>query len=132
LKIAKADPLYVVSLNAKRKEVVVGPRAFMHTRTLILSNVNWLGDGTLEEAVADGGADVHARIRSSQAPQPATVTVGHDGAVTVTLRDGEHGAAAGQACVLYADGTTGARVLGGGWIAQAVKAYTMDRLESPA
>lgn len=132
LKIASAEPLYVLSLNAKRNEVVVGPRAFLHTRTLILRNVNWLGDGTLEEAVSGQGAEVYARIRSSQAPQPATVSKGADGAVKVTLRDGEHGAAAGQACVLYADGSTEARVLGGGWIAEAVKADNMDWLESSA
>ncbi|MCC7251322.1 tRNA 2-thiouridine(34) synthase MnmA [Hyphomicrobium sp.] len=132
LKIASAEPLYVLSLDAKRNEVVVGPRAFLHTRTLVLRNVNWLGDGALEEAVAGGGIEVYARIRSSQAPQPATVSTGLDGAVTVALRDGEHGAAAGQACVFYADGGTEARVLGGGWIAQAVKADSMNCLESPA
>ena len=132
LKIASAEPLYVLRLDAKRNEVVVGPRAFLQTHTLVLRNVNWLGDGTLEEAAAGGGAEVYARIRSSQAPQPATVSVGGDGTVTVTLRYGEHGAAAGQACVLYADGTREARVLGGGWIAEAVKADRMDRLESPA
>lgn len=132
LKIPSPEPLYVLSLNAKRNEVVVGPRSFLHTRTLILRNVNWLGDGTLDEAVSGTGIEVYARIRSSQAPQPATVSVGADGAVIVTLRDGENGAAAGQACVLYADGTSEARVLGGGWIAEAVKADKMDWLESPA
>ncbi|WP_295558672.1 tRNA 2-thiouridine(34) synthase MnmA [uncultured Hyphomicrobium sp.] len=132
LKIAAAEPLYVLSLNAKRNEVVVGPRAFLHTRTLVLRNVNWLGDGSIEGAVADGEIEVYARIRSSQAPQPAVVSLSHDGTVTVTLRNGEHGAAAGQACVLYADGATDARVLGGGWIAEAVKADKMHRLESPA
>jgi tRNA-specific 2-thiouridylase len=130
LKIASPEPLYVLSLNAKRNEVVVGPRAFLYTRTLILRNVNWLGDGPLEEAISGRGAEVYARIRSSQPPQPAIVSAGSGGAVTVTLRDGEHGAAAGQACVLYADGTTEARVLGGGWIAEAVKADKMDWLES--
>lgn len=131
LKIASPEPLYVISLNAKRNEVVVGPRDFLHTRTLVLRNVNWLGDGLLEQAAADGGLEVYARIRSSQAPQLATVSIRHDGAVTVVLRDGEHGAAAGQACVLYEDGTAQSRVLGGGWIAEAVKADRMTMLESP-
>lgn len=132
LKIASAEPLYVLSLNAKRNEVVVGPRAALYTRTLVLRNVNWLGDGTLEDAASAGEIEVYARIRSSQAPQPAVVSLSSDHAVTVTLRDGEHGAAAGQACVLYADGATDSRVLGGGWIAEAVKADTMNWLESPA
>lgn len=132
LGIASSEPLYVLSLDAKRNEVVVGPRSFLHIRTLVLRNVNWLGDGTLDEAAAERGAQVYARIRSSQAPQPATVTVDQDGTVKVALRDGELGAAAGQACVLYGDGSTEARVLGGGWIAQAMAADKMHRLESPA
>lgn len=130
LKIASGEPLYVIRLDAKRNEVVVGPRAFLRTHTLVLRNVNWLGDGSFEEAAAGSGMEVYARIRSSQAPQPATVSVDAAGVVTVVLRNGEHGAAAGQACVLYADGSAEARVLGGGWIAEAVKADTMDRLES--
>ncbi len=132
LRIASAEPLFVLRLDAKRNEVVVGPRAFLHTRTLVLRNVNWLGDGTLDDAVSGAGAEVYVRIRSSQAPQPATVCMDSDGTVRVTLRHGEQGAAAGQACVLYADGSDEARVLGGGWIAEAVKADTMDWLESPA
>jgi tRNA-specific 2-thiouridylase len=131
LKIASAEPLYVLSLDAKRHRVVVGPRDFLYTRKLVLRNVNWLGDGALEEIAADE-LEVYARIRSSQTPQPAVVSLTRDGTVTVTLRDGEHGAAAGQACVLYADGATDARVLGGGWIAEAVKADRMQSLESPA
>lgn len=131
LKIASAEPLYVLSLDAKRNQVVVGPRDFLHTRTLILRNVNWLGDTALDDTLASGGVEVYARIRSSQAPQPATVSINDGGVVTVALRDGELGAAAGQACVLYADGATDARVLGGGWIAEAVKADRMIGLESP-
>jgi tRNA-specific 2-thiouridylase len=132
LKIPSPEPLYVIALDAKRNRVVVGPRAFLHTKTLVLRSVNWLGDGPLSAAAAGKGLDVYARIRSSQPPQPATVVVEDGGAVTVTLREGEHGAAAGQACVLYADGSAEARVLGGGWIAEAVKADKMDWLESPA
>ncbi len=132
LKIASGEPLYVVRLDAKRNEVVVGPRELLRTHTLVLRNVNWLGDGPFEDAAQGAGLEVFARIRSSQAPQPATVSADAAGTVTVVLHNGEHGAAAGQACVLYADGTDEARVLGGGWIAQAVKADTMRRLESSA
>lgn len=132
LKIPSPEPLYVLSLDAKQNRVVVGPRAFLHTRLLVLRNVNWLGDGAFSEAASGRGLEVYARIRSSQPPQPATVTLAADATVTVTLRDGENGAAAGQACVLYADGTPEARVLGGGWIAEAVKADRIDSLEQPA
>jgi len=59
------------------------------------------------------------RVRSTQPPQPASLSSsGHD--MTVTLRDGEHGVAPGQACVFYADGLPRARVLGGGFIARTI------------
>ena len=44
-----------------------------------------------------------------------------DGPVVVELVDGEEGIATGQACVFYADNASGARILGGGFIAKALK-----------
>jgi tRNA-specific 2-thiouridylase len=82
--------------------------------------VNWLGEEPLETA-AELGIGVHARIRSSQPPRPATLALETDGSIMVLLHDGEDGVASGQACVLYADGSAEARVLGGGWIARTVK-----------
>lgn len=117
LKLAAGDPLYVVRLNADRHEVVVGPRSVLHTRLIVLKNVNWLGDGALED-VEKRGIGLHVRIRSSQKPQPATL-FSQDGTMAVLLHEGEYGVAAGQACVFYADGSADARVLGGGWIAAA-------------
>ncbi len=117
LKLAAADPLYVVRLDAERREVVVGPRSDLHTRLIMLKNVNWLGEGALEDA-EEGGIDLHVRVRSSQKPQPATLS-SQDGNMAVLLHEGEYGVAAGQACVFYADGSADARVLGGGWIAAA-------------
>ena len=40
--------------------------------------------------------------------------------VVIELLDGEEGVAPGQACVLYADGSPQARVLGGGTIARRI------------
>ena len=51
----------------------------------------------------------------------ATVKSITDGIVKVVLREGEDGIAAGQACVLYADGSAEARVLGGGWIERTLE-----------
>jgi tRNA-specific 2-thiouridylase len=117
LKLAVGDPLYVVRLDAPRRQVVVGPRSDLHTRLIMLKSVNWLGDGVLED-VAERGIDLHVRVRSSQKPQPATLS-SKDGNMAVLLHEGEYGVAAGQACVFYADGSATARVLGGGWIAAA-------------
>ena len=119
LKVAGGEALYVVRLDARRNEVIVGPRDFLRTRELILKNVNWLGDGPFE-AVAGSRFALYARIRSSQPPQPAALSLDADGAIKVTLEDGEDGVAAGQACVFYADGSLESRVLGGGWIARTL------------
>jgi tRNA-specific 2-thiouridylase len=125
LKIPSAEPLYVVRLDAGRNEVVVGPRDFLRTHTLVLKNVNWLGDGTVVDARSN--AAIQARVRSSQPPQPATLSLGADGSVRVLLEEGELGVAAGQACVFYEDESAEARVLGGGWIARALKVGETER-----
>lgn len=117
LGLAGAEPLYVVRLDAERREVVVGPRSSLQARLILLRNVNWLGDRSLD-SVGRGGIDLHVRVRSSQPPRGATLFSSGEG-VAVLLHEGEHGIAAGQACVFYADGRPDARVLGGGWIASA-------------
>jgi tRNA-uridine 2-sulfurtransferase len=130
LKIPGPEPLYVIRLDAEKNEVVVGPRESLRTKGLLLKNTNWLGDEPFAAAAADG-LGVHVRVRSSQPPQPATVFADADGTVRVVLRDGENGVAAGQACVFYADGSTEARVLGGGFIARTFVRQA-ERLEHAA
>jgi tRNA-uridine 2-sulfurtransferase len=117
LNVACGEPLYVVSLDAARRLVVVGPRDCLRTDVLFLRDVNWLGDIPLIQARGPG-IEVYARIRSSQAPVPARVycVPPETDRIRVVLLNGEHGVAAGQACVFYSDGTHEARVLGGGWI----------------
>jgi len=122
--VAAAEPLYVVKLDASRREVVVGPREWLRTRHINLRDVNWLGDEALA-AVPPHGKEVLARIRSSGALQPATLRVGAAG-VTVELADGEEGVSPGQACVLYAADGGGERLLGGGWIRSAGATRRMD------
>ena len=121
LGIASGEPLYVVRLDPRAAEVIVGPRAALETHTVRLRDVNWLGDRTLAEAASGNGTAVEAKVRSTRPPQSAVVQM-RDGEVYVTLIAGEHGVAPGQACVFYADDSDGAEVLGGGFIAEAVPA----------
>jgi tRNA-specific 2-thiouridylase len=118
LGLAMGAPLYVVRLDAAKRQVVVGPREALRARQIVLKNVNWLGDEPLGE-VARRGLTIHARIRSTRAPQPALLEYGPEG-VEVTLIEGEHGVSPGQACVLYSDGSREARVLGGGFIGRTL------------
>jgi tRNA-uridine 2-sulfurtransferase len=125
LGVAAGVPLYVVALDAARRRVIVGPRAALRTRRIVLRDVNWLGDGTLEQAFAAGRVDVFVKVRSTRPPQPAWLEC-RGGAVEVELIDGEDGVSPGQACVFY-DALDGrARVLGGGFIASTGAARPVE------
>jgi tRNA-specific 2-thiouridylase len=114
LGLSTGEPLYVVRLDAERAHVVVGPREALATQAVRLRDLNWLGETPLADLPAEG-LEVSARVRSTRAPQPAVLRL-VGGEAEVELLTGEYGVSPGQACVLYADGGTGARVLGGGSI----------------
>lgn len=120
LKIPGPEPIYVVRLDADHNTVIVGPRSALQTNSLVLRDVNWLGNKPLAD-IAHDGLPVYVRNRSAQTPRPAMLFCDEDGTVRVVLCDGEEGVATGQACVFYDDGGQAARVLGGGWIAKALK-----------
>jgi len=112
LKIAAREPLYVLRLEADTRRVVVGPRAALATRMIHLHDVNWIGEGALDDTPR---REVFVKVRSTRPPQPAWLTVGRTG-VEIELAGGEEGVAPGQACVFYDAADGEARVLGGGFI----------------
>lgn len=106
-----AEPLFVIKLDAERREVVVGPKEALKTRIVPIREVNWLGDSPFE------GQPEHAlrvRIRSTKAPSEAIIRPTGPTTADVELLTPEDGISPGQACVFYA--LEGSRVLGGGWI----------------
>jgi tRNA-specific 2-thiouridylase len=117
LGIAAKSPLYVVRLDAASRRVVVGPREALRMDRIVLRDVNWIGDGTLDSACGDG-LEIFVRVRSTRAPQPAWLR-GADGQYEVELVAGEEGVSPGQACVFYDAPSGQARVLGGGFIQSA-------------
>ena len=117
LGIASGAPLYVVRLDAATRRVVVGPREALRMDRIVLRDVNWIGDGALDRAIA-GGLEIFVRVRSTRAPQPAWLR-GADGHYEVELVAGEEGVSPGQACVFYDAASGQARVLGGGFIQRA-------------
>jgi tRNA-specific 2-thiouridylase len=123
LGIAAAEPLYVVRLDASTHRVVVGPRQALRTRSIVLREVNWIGDGALP---AQGARrEVFVKVRSTRPAQPAWLrTV--DGISEVELIDGEEGVSPGQACVFYDAPSGQARVLGGGFIARTTAMVDHD------
>ena len=120
------DPLYVVRIDALRRQVVVGPRSALETRTVRLREVNWIGPGAFD-AIPPEGLEVAVRLRSTRPPAPAILH--RDGVDTwVELLSGETGVSPGQACVFYDSIGGRARVLGGGFIKAAESAnFGLDR-----
>ncbi|HVX74859.1 MAG TPA: tRNA 2-thiouridine(34) synthase MnmA [Bradyrhizobium sp.] len=125
LGIASGAPLYVVKLDAATRRVVAGPREALRMDRIVLRDINWIGDGTIDRAVGNG-LEIFVRVRSTRAPQPAWLRA-VNGGYEVELVAGEEGVSPGQACVFY-DGPSGqARVLGGGFIQSATASRTMAK-----
>ena len=121
LGLSTGTPLYVVRLDADRRRVVVGPRQALRTSSIVLRDVNWLGEGDIDAALADERREVFVKVRSTRPPRAAWLARVGDH-YEVELIDGEDGVSPGQACVFYDAGAGQARVLGGGFIRSAVAA----------
>jgi tRNA-specific 2-thiouridylase len=113
LGVATGDPLYVVAIDADKREVIVGPREALARARIQLDEVNWLGDG------GETVLSVRARIRSTGEPAAAELTLNDNGSAEIVLAEAEEGVSPGQACVFYAADSD--RVLGGGWISGAAQ-----------
>ena len=115
LGLAVGEPLFVIRLDAEKRQVVVGPREALSAYRLRLRDFNWIGD-VAPEVWPEAGIEAAARVRSTRKPCPAMIR--RDGeSIVVEIVEGEEGIAPGQACVLYDSGAAQARVLGGGTIA---------------
>ncbi len=106
-----ADPLYVVRLDPDRKEVVVGPKHMLATRTVPIKEVNWLGD---EPFTSRKEWNISVRVRSTRPPTEAVLRPLSDTTAEVELLIAEQGVSPGQACVFYDPDSS--RIFGGGWI----------------
>jgi len=120
LNIAVGDPLFVVKIDADKRQVIVGPREALLTQALSLKEGNWLGAEDSLEAAAAAGAPVLARVRSTREPVPGRLAL-VDNEPRLVFEVLEEGVAPGQACVLY-DPADPERVLGGGFIVATERA----------
>jgi len=105
------EPLYVVRLDVARKQVVVGPKALLSTRTVPLREINWLGDAPLSSR---SEWPLMVKVRSTRPPRAAILRPLSETEAAVELLTPEEGVSSGQACVFYDPDSS--RVLGGGWI----------------
>lgn len=105
LGIPAAEPLYVVSLDPRGAEVVVGPRGALGVRRFRV-------EGWLSHEEASGEEEAWVQVRYRQAPRRARLTR-RGSAMVVEWAAGPAPVTPGQAAVAY----RGDRVIGGGWIA---------------
>ncbi len=127
LGVATGSPLYVVRLDAATRRVVVGSREALRTSCIRLRDVNWLGGGTLDEAL-ERHPEIFVKVRSTRPPQPAWLRAG-SGGIEVELIGAEDSVSPGQACAFYDAAEGQARVLGGGIIAGTIAAARADGAE---
>ncbi|MBF0176327.1 MAG: tRNA 2-thiouridine(34) synthase MnmA [Magnetococcales bacterium] len=108
LGIAAPRPLFVVSIDAARNRIIVGPVESLYKDRLEVIHANWLARYPWE-----GPHPVGARIRYAATPQPVTVEPMDDHhRVKVRFKQPQRAITPGQACVFY----VGDQVIGGGWI----------------
>ncbi len=108
LGIGGGDPLFVVKIDAKKNQVIVGRPNDLLQKQVLLTGVSWLGRGEKPTSVR-----CYVKLRSRQAPVLATVYFEGTGA-RVVLDEGFKGVAPGQIACFYDYDTSS--VIGGGII----------------
>ena len=94
IKVSDKDPLYVIEIDPKRNEIIVGPKKYLAKRIINLDNLNILCDGS------ELNEKVYVKIRSTGKLIPSKVEVSGSKA-KVNLMEDEFGVSPGQACVFY-------------------------------
>ena len=127
LGVATGSPLYVININGAEGKVTVGGNDDLLSRTLIARDLNWIAIDGLGEPGADTNAPmrvhahaplrVQAKIRHRHEPAPALIEPAPNNEVRVTFDEPQRAITPGQAVVFY----DGDLVVGGGWIAEALK-----------
>ena len=114
--IAHTEPLYVVNINAKENEVIVGNGEALTIKSIYLRDVNLLSD------VKKLNNNLFVKVRSTGRLIEAKVNFEKNES-EVNLEENETGIAPGQACVFYSKNKFGDKVLGGGWITRTINKY---------
>lgn len=108
LGIAYKNPLYVVKIDAKNNNILVGEEEFLGNKKFTIKEINWLAsDVDLAKE-----RNIKVRLRSTQIEAPAQIKFLKNGKAEVEMLAVTRAITPGQACVIYLED----RVLGGGFI----------------
>ena len=114
--ISHKEPLYVIKIDAKKNEIVVGNQEALTIKKIYLKDLNFLCD------VEKYNSNLFIKVRSTGRLIKAKVNIDNFNAI-VNLEESEIGISPGQACVFYSKNKIGDKVLGGGWITGTVNNY---------
>ena len=114
--VSHKEPLYVVNINAKENQVIVGNREALTIKKIYLKNINLLGDN---EKINN---NLFVKVRSTGRLIKAKINLKKQ-ETEIDLLENETGISPGQACVFYSKNKFGDKVLGGGWITNTVNKY---------
>ena len=110
LGISYKEPLYVVKLDARKNEVIVGTEKELYSKVLYAENLNFTLFEELESAMK-----VKAKIRYRAKEADATIYPDKEGRVKVEFEEPQRAITPGQSVVFYINDI----VLGGGKITEA-------------
>jgi tRNA-specific 2-thiouridylase len=113
LGISAPHPLYVISIDAERNEIVVGPKEALRRSSLTADQFNWISRTAPEPG--EDPVPVTAKIRHGTKEYPASVQSIDETTVRVMFEQELEAVTPGQAAVLYQEDT----VVGGGFILNA-------------
>ena len=115
--IGSTEALYVIEVNSKNNEVVVGPKAALFCDRISINKPLFIdksiGPGTMRQVIV--------RLRSTHLGTPALLCNKIDGSSEIHLLEPDISTSAGQAAVCYED----TRLLGGGWISKTWRSNSM-------
>ena len=110
LNVSASKPLYVIDIDTKNRNIIVGPKEYLLTHSINIKELNWLGNNQLS---VGSKKEVTIKIRSNDSSfTNGILEYTGDYNAVIHLYDEHYKTAKGQACVLYND----TKVLGGGWI----------------
>ena len=118
LGVTAAEPLFVLSIDAARNALRVGPRDSLGSHALVTGPVNWL-----QNAPPRGGTRAVVKVRSAHGGAGATLHPLADGGIEVRFDEPQDAITPGQLCVMY----DGDRVMGGAAIARALESAAAPR-----
>ena len=108
IKVAGEEAFYVLKINAKKNQIIIGPKDALGINKIFLKELNLFED--LSKC-----SNIFVKVRSTGKFLKAKINTQSQKA-TVYLNSSETGVSPGQACVFYEKDKLGDKVLGAGWI----------------